>query len=59
LERTAAINGSFEIAFIILLMIAPIAQNILAPVVRADAASIWFGMLCVNMQTSFQHPPFV
>ena len=25
----------------------------------ADAALIWFGvMLCVNMQTSFLHPPF-
>ena len=49
----------FEIAFIILPMVAPIAQKILAPVVGADAALIWFGvMLCVNMQTSFLHPPF-
>jgi tripartite ATP-independent transporter DctM subunit len=49
----------FEIAFIILPMIGPIAQKILAPVVGADAALIWFGvMLCVNMQTSFMHPPF-
>jgi TRAP-type mannitol/chloroaromatic compound transport system permease large subunit len=49
----------FEIAFIILPMIAPIAQKILTPVVGADAALIWFGvMLCVNMQTSFMHPPF-
>jgi TRAP-type mannitol/chloroaromatic compound transport system permease large subunit len=49
----------FEIAFIILPMIAPIAQKILTPVVGADAALIWFGvMLCVNMQTSFLHPPF-
>jgi TRAP-type mannitol/chloroaromatic compound transport system permease large subunit len=49
----------FEIAFIILPMIAPIAQKILAPVVGPDAALIWFGvMLCVNMQTSFLHPPF-
>jgi len=40
-------------------MIAPIAQKILAPVVGPDAALIWFGvMLCVNMQTSFMHPPF-
>jgi TRAP-type mannitol/chloroaromatic compound transport system permease large subunit len=40
-------------------MIAPIAQKVLAPVVGADAALIWFGvMLCVNMQTSFMHPPF-
>ena len=49
----------FEIAFIILPMIAPIAQKLLTPVVGADAALIWFGvMLCVNMQTSFMHPPF-
>ncbi len=49
----------FEIAFIILPMIAPIAQKLLAPVVGAEAALIWFGvMLCVNMQTSFLHPPF-
>ena len=49
----------FEIAFIILPMVAPIAQKVLAPVVGADAALIWFGvMLCVNMQTSFMHPPF-
>ena len=49
----------FEIAFIILPMVAPIAQKILAPVVGPEAALIWFGvMLCVNMQTSFMHPPF-
>ncbi|MEO6382648.1 MAG: TRAP transporter large permease subunit, partial [Nitrobacter sp.] len=49
----------FEIAFIILPMVAPIAQKILAPAVGPDAALIWFGvMLCVNMQTSFLHPPF-
>src|SRR5215207_7024139 len=49
----------FEIAFIILPMVAPIAQKVLAPVTGADAALIWFGvMLCVNMQTSFLHPPF-
>jgi TRAP-type mannitol/chloroaromatic compound transport system permease large subunit len=49
----------FEIAFIILPMIAPIAQKVLAPVTGPDAALIWFGvMLCVNMQTSFLHPPF-
>src|SRR5213079_2594397 len=40
-------------------MVAPIAQKVLAPVVGPDAALIWFGvMLCVNMQTSFMHPPF-
>jgi tripartite ATP-independent transporter DctM subunit len=49
----------FEIAFIILPMIAATAQKMLTPIVGADAALIWFGvMLCVNMQTSFMHPPF-
>jgi tripartite ATP-independent transporter DctM subunit len=49
----------FEIAFIIVPMVAPVAQKLLTPVVGADAALIWFGvMLCVNMQTSFLHPPF-
>jgi tripartite ATP-independent transporter DctM subunit len=49
----------FEIAFIIVPMIAPVAQKVLTPVVGADAALIWFGViLCVNMQTSFMHPPF-
>jgi tripartite ATP-independent transporter DctM subunit len=49
----------FEIAFIIVPMLAPVAQKLLAPLVGADAALIWFGViLCVNMQTSFMHPPF-
>jgi TRAP-type mannitol/chloroaromatic compound transport system permease large subunit len=49
----------FEIAFIIVPMIAPTAQKVLAPIVGTDAALIWFGViLCVNMQTSFMHPPF-
>ena len=49
----------FEIAFIIVPMLAPVAQKLLTPVVGADAALVWFGvMLCVNMQTSFMHPPF-
>jgi TRAP-type mannitol/chloroaromatic compound transport system permease large subunit len=49
----------FEIAFIIVPMLAPIAQKLLTPVVGADAALIWFGvMICVNVQTSFMHPPF-
>ncbi|MBM3644468.1 MAG: TRAP transporter large permease subunit [Alphaproteobacteria bacterium] len=49
----------FEIAFIIVPMLAPVAQKVLTPIVGADAALIWFGvMLCVNMQTSFMHPPF-
>jgi len=49
----------FEIAFIIVPMLAPVAQKLLTPVVGPEAALIWFGvMLCVNMQTSFMHPPF-
>jgi tripartite ATP-independent transporter DctM subunit len=49
----------FEIAFIIVPMLAPVAQKLLTPLVGADAALIWFGViLCVNMQTSFMHPPF-
>jgi TRAP-type mannitol/chloroaromatic compound transport system permease large subunit len=49
----------FEIAFIIVPMLAPVAQKLLTPVVGPDAALIWFGvMLCVNVQTSFMHPPF-
>jgi tripartite ATP-independent transporter DctM subunit len=42
----------FEIAFIILPLLAPVAQLL-------GIDMIWFGvMLCVNMQTSFMHPPF-
>lgn len=42
----------FEIAFIILPMLGPVAQKL-------DIDLVWFGvMLCVNMQTSFMHPPF-
>ncbi len=49
----------FEIAFIIVPMLAPVAQKMLAPIVGESAALIWFGViLCVNMQTSFMHPPF-
>ena len=49
----------FEIAFIIVPLLAPVALKMLAPVVGPEAALIWFGvMLCVNMQTSFMHPPF-
>jgi tripartite ATP-independent transporter DctM subunit len=42
----------FEIVFIIV--------PLLVPVVRAlEIDPIWFGLLlCVNMQTSFMHPPF-
>ncbi|HVE48659.1 MAG TPA: TRAP transporter large permease subunit [Casimicrobiaceae bacterium] len=49
----------FEIVFIIVPLLAPIAQKLLAPIVGEEAALIWFGvMLCVNLQTSFMHPPF-
>jgi tripartite ATP-independent transporter DctM subunit len=58
----------FEIAFIVVPMIAPVAQKILTPLLltsmgspeaASQAALVWFGvMLCVNMQTSFMHPPF-
>jgi tripartite ATP-independent transporter DctM subunit len=42
----------FEIAFIILPMLAPVAAKL-------GIDMIWFGvLLCVNMQTSFMHPPF-
>ena len=42
----------FEIAFIILPMLAPTAS-------KMGIDMIWFGvLLCVNMQTSFMHPPF-
>ena len=42
----------FEIAFIILPLLAPVADKL-------GIDMIWFGvLLCVNMQTSFMHPPF-
>lgn len=42
----------FEIAFIILPLLAPVAH-------KMGIDLVWFGvMLCVNMQTSFMHPPF-
>ncbi|KQQ34449.1 MULTISPECIES: TRAP transporter large permease subunit [Rhizobium/Agrobacterium group] len=42
----------FEIAFIVLPMLAPVATAL-------GIDLIWFGvLLCVNMQTSFMHPPF-
>jgi tripartite ATP-independent transporter DctM subunit len=42
----------FEIAFIILPMLGPVAE-------KMGIDLIWFGvLLCVNMQTSFMHPPF-
>jgi len=49
----------FEIVFIIVPLLSPVAKAVLAPVVGEDAALVWFGvMLCVNLQTSFMHPPF-
>ncbi|HEY4163870.1 MAG TPA: TRAP transporter large permease subunit, partial [Dongiaceae bacterium] len=42
----------FEIAFIILPMLVPVADKL-------GIDLVWFGvLLCVNMQTSFMHPPF-
>lgn len=42
----------FEIAFIIVPMLAPAADKL-------GINLIWFGvLLCVNLQTSFMHPPF-
>ena len=42
----------FEIAFIILPLLAPVASKL-------GIDLVWFGvLLCVNMQTSFMHPPF-
>jgi tripartite ATP-independent transporter DctM subunit len=42
----------FEIAFIVIPLLAPLAKDL-------GIDLIWFGVLiCVNMQTSFMHPPF-
>src|SRR5918993_1606399 len=42
----------FEIAFIILPLVAPAAEKL-------GIDLVWFGVLiCANMQTSFMHPPF-
>ena len=42
----------FEIAFIIIPLLAPVADKL-------GIDLVWFGvMICVNMQTSFMHPPF-
>ena len=42
----------FEIAFIILPLLGPVAAKL-------GIDMVWFGvLLCVNMQTSFMHPPF-
>jgi TRAP-type mannitol/chloroaromatic compound transport system permease large subunit len=42
----------FEIAFILIPLLAPVADKL-------GIDLIWFGvLLCANMQTSFMHPPF-
>jgi TRAP-type mannitol/chloroaromatic compound transport system permease large subunit len=42
----------FEIAFIVIPLLAPVAH-------KMGIDLVWFGvLLCVNMQTSFMHPPF-
>jgi tripartite ATP-independent transporter DctM subunit len=42
----------FEIAFIVLPLLGPVAD-------KMGIDLVWFGvMICVNMQTSFMHPPF-
>jgi len=42
----------FEIAFIVVPLLVPVAQKL-------DINLVWFGvLLCVNLQTSFMHPPF-
>jgi tripartite ATP-independent transporter DctM subunit len=42
----------FEIAFIVVPLLAPVAASL-------GIDLVWFGvMLCVNIQTSFMHPPF-
>ena len=42
----------FEIAFIVVPLLVPMANKL-------EIDLIWFGvLLCVNMQTSFMHPPF-
>ena len=42
----------FEVAFIIIPLLAPVAAKL-------GIDLVWFGvLLCVNMQTSFMHPPF-
>ncbi|MFN0301398.1 MAG: TRAP transporter large permease subunit [Burkholderiales bacterium] len=42
----------FEIAFIVIPLLAPVAQKL-------GIDLVWFGvLLCVNLQTSYMHPPF-
>jgi TRAP-type mannitol/chloroaromatic compound transport system permease large subunit len=52
----------FEIAFIVIPMLAPVAAKILPellPGAPVDAVMIWFGIIvAMNLQTSFLTPPF-
>jgi TRAP-type mannitol/chloroaromatic compound transport system permease large subunit len=52
----------FEIAFIVIPMLAPVAAKVLPelmPGVPVDAVMIWFGVIiAMNLQTSFLTPPF-
>jgi TRAP-type mannitol/chloroaromatic compound transport system permease large subunit len=52
----------FEIAFIVIPLLAPVAEKILpglVPGMTPDQAMIWFGViLAMNLQTSFLTPPF-
>jgi len=52
----------FEIAFIVIPMLAPVAEKILPemlPGVAIDAVMVWFGVIiAMNLQTSFLTPPF-
>jgi TRAP-type mannitol/chloroaromatic compound transport system permease large subunit len=59
----------FEIAFIVIPLLAPVAEKVLAPVLMGELGMspgeaktlslIWFGVIIgVNMQTSFLTPPF-
>jgi TRAP-type mannitol/chloroaromatic compound transport system permease large subunit len=52
----------FEIAFIVIPLLAPVAEKILpglVPGMTSDDAMIWFGVIiAMNLQTSFLTPPF-
>ncbi len=52
----------FEIAFIVIPLLAPVAEKILpglVPGMTPDEAMIWFGVIiALNLQTSFLTPPF-
>ncbi|MDZ7936859.1 MAG: TRAP transporter large permease subunit [Rhodoferax sp.] len=52
----------FEIAFIVIPLLAPVAEKILpglVPGMSPDQAMIWFGVIiAMNLQTSFLTPPF-